>query len=305
MLRFIRWTVGLAVAVIVGTLFGATLGAVGPAGATTPSKPAPDCRSVSTTVNRPDHGHGTVNGGYWANMKLTRVTTFCLVPAPQRAAAEAEADVKVTEVVPPAKALYLVKVVETGTLTTIAGAALSPNDAKPLAGNVPGAVSGGWVQLLVADAGWLGYQGRHDGATLSGQTWTDNKGAWAADVWGGEDAKVFPIKHYGWTYQTCVSKIVKSGYTEQWIDTSGKDNDGTADSAGDIVGKACPAPSPSASVSAGPSAPAVSTSPSAPAGLPVTGTNVWYVIGTGAALVAVGAVLFGLARRRRGTEFTA
>jgi LPXTG-motif cell wall-anchored protein len=277
----------LAAVLLTGALLGATPGI---ANATTPK--LTDCRSVTTTVNRPDHGHGETNGGYWANMHLTRVTTFCVVPVPNRA--EVQAEVEATVVVPPAKALYRVTVTETGTLTTIAGAKLSPNDAKDLA-VVPGAVSGGWLQLLVADAGWLGYEGNHNGETLNGQTWTDNKSSWAADVWGGDDAKVSPIKHYGWVYQTCVAKIVKSGYVEQWIDSSAPgNNDGQSNSAGDIVGKPCPSASPSASTAA----PLPSTS-TQPASLPVTGSKPLIMGGIGAAVLAAGVVLVLVMRRRR------
>lgn len=290
------------IAALVGTFFGATAGAVG-AGATTPK--LTDCRSVTTTVHRPDHGHGTTNGGYWANMHLTRTTTFCVVPVPDRA--EVQKDAEVTLVAPPAKALYLVTVTEVGTLTTIAGANLSPNDGKNLA-VVSGAVAGGWWQLLVADAGWLGYEGNYNGATLSGQTWTDNKGSWAAAVWGGDDAKVSPIKKYGWTYQTCVPKIVKSGYVEQWVDSSApSNNDGQSNSAGDIVGLPCPSASPSASAptSPAPSLPAPSSS-NVGVSLPVTGSPIPGIAITGVVLLTGGAVLFVLAHRRRTrTEFTA
>ncbi|MEV4135536.1 LPXTG cell wall anchor domain-containing protein [Dactylosporangium sp. NPDC049742] len=55
-----------------------------------------------------------------------------------------------------------------------------------------------------------------------------------------------------------------------------------------------------------PSAP-VSPSPSASGGpsLPVTGTNIWLLTGGGAALIAVGAVLFMAYRRRQSVKFVA
>ncbi|MFL6071790.1 MAG: LPXTG cell wall anchor domain-containing protein [Mycobacteriales bacterium] len=90
---------------------------------------------------------------------------------------------------------------------------------------------------------------------------------------------------YSWIYKTCV---------EQWTDAS-TNNDGQADSAGDITGKACP-PSPS---------PTPSDTGSAPAGqgggagnLPTTGTSVVLLMVIGGALIVVGAVAMSTSRRR-------
>jgi LPXTG-motif cell wall-anchored protein len=40
-------------------------------------------------------------------------------------------------------------------------------------------------------------------------------------------------------------------------------------------------------------------------GLPVTGTNIWLIAGTGSALLLTGGVLFVLRRRRESVKFVA
>src|SRR5690349_13403626 len=95
--------------------------------------PPPDCKTTKTTLAHPDHGHGTVNGGFWADVVIVRTTKFCVVPEQAPA---------VKEVSPPQTVHYKATVSDEGTLTTIAGATLSPNNAAALVGGVKGKVVG-------------------------------------------------------------------------------------------------------------------------------------------------------------------
>lgn len=286
------------VAVAVGALGAIAFGVPARAHNVTVAQAEPDCKTTVTYLNRPDHGHGTVNGGFWANLKITRTTKICVVPVDNTAKL----------VAPPATVHYKATVKDEGTFITIAGTALSPNDAKLLVGGVHGTVVGSFSQDFLAAEGWLYYQGAMNGKTYNGAGNPVSTSNWVSAVWGGDDFKSDGMNDdWIWTYKTC---------SEQWVDSSAAANeDGASDSAGDIIGKPCasaspsPSASPSTSVKASASATPLPTS-FVPAGgsagsgsLPVTGSKVTVIVGFGAVLVALGAGLFLASRRRNKSEF--
>jgi len=286
--RFALATLVAAIAMLSPTLFGGTAHAA-----------VQDCKTTTTNLNRPDHGHGTVNGGYWANLSIVRKTVICII---------VDSELKAQDVQPPAMVHYHANVTDNGTLVTIAGATLSPNDAKPLKGGVKGVVQGSYTQDFYAEAGWLKYQGNFNGQTYSGTNNPSSTGDWVKKVWGGDDFKSKGLNDdWLWAYQTCVKEYVSEGFVEMWVDSGAKDNnDGQSDSAGDITGKPCPSASPSASHAATTPAGATPT-PSVPS-LPVTGANVPILLGGGGALLIAGLLIVGtlyMRKRRDRVRFVA
>lgn len=286
----------------------ATLGLISSTGAVlvgvTPASAAEDCKTTVTNLSRPDHGHGTVNGGFWANLVIKRTTKFCVVPAEQGPAVKA--------VAPPATVHYHVVVTDEGTFTTIAGATLSPNNAMPLTGGVKGKVRGGFSQDLWAPAGWLNYQGNYDGQSFAGLDNPTTTGKWVAAVWGGEVKTEGLNNDWGWVYWTCSDSFdlrkLKDFKGEYWWDAaSPASDDGQSVLAGDITGKrACPSASPSASVTptGTPTQPNPTTTPVGTSdSLPLTGAPIATLVGSAIALMLVGGFLIRLALRRRMAKF--
>lgn len=258
--------------------------------------PPPDCKTVATTLSRPDHGHGTVNGGFWANLVIKRTTKFCVVPD--------EAPVA-KEVSPPDTVHYKATVTDEGTLTTIAGATLSPNNAAVLTGGVKGKVKGGFTQDLFAPAGWLNYQGNFNGQSYSGLNNPASTGEWVAKVWGGEVKTEGLNNNWWWLYWLCGDQPdlvhLDDFEGEYWWDAAvPASDDGQTVLAGDILGKqVCATPSASASVSASVSASTPAVVPVGNDGLPLTGTPVWTLVWIGGGVVLVGTVLLMVGKRRR------
>lgn len=261
-----------------------TLSLIGLGGVAQAEAP-PDCKTTVTNLNRPDHGHGTINGGYWANLSIKRTTTICVVVP----------DVSTNTVQPPAEAHYKATVKDVGTFVTIAGATLSPNNAAALAGGTNGKVLGGFTQDFEGAAGWLKYHGNYNGQTYSGINNPVLTGKWVEGVYGGDDFKSRRLNDdWSWRYWTCAEEL-KSALEFWWDAADPASSDGTTEAAGDITGKACPAtptPTPTPSASASATTPVVS--------LPVTGsqTSALAFVGGAAVLVGVIVLLFSLLRRR-------
>lgn len=266
--------------------------------------PAQDCKTVVTNLSRPDHGHGTVNGGYWADLAIKRTTKFCVVPEEQAPA--------VKEVTPPATVHYKAIVSDEGTLTTIAGSTLSPNNAAQLVGGVKGKLKGGFTQDLWAPAGWLNYQGNFNGQSYSGLNNPSTTGEWVAKVWGGDIKTEGLNNNWWWLYWLCGDqpdlRHLNDFHGEYWWDAAEPaSDDGQNVLAGDILGKqVCASPSASASASASPS-PTVSTSE---VSLPLTSSdrNVGNLVWIGGGMVTLALLIFGLlwqSRRRNRVVFRA
>lgn len=247
---------------------------------------APDCKTVvSHLVDRPDNGHGTP--GTWALDTMTRTVKVCHLP-------EAEAAPAVAKTVEVDAWTYTAALVDDGTFVTQGSATGSPNAGAAIVAGMHGTVKG--------VAGFAKFTAAHDwaywnGAALDGKTFTglapSSTGSWIGNLWsdgfGGTQ-----IVAYKWIYKTC---------TESWVDSSEEANgDGTADVAGDITGKACPSPSPSAPA---PTTPAATVSATPAASLPVTGPGgTGVLLAVGAGLILGGAMLYTTVRRRR-VRFTA
>lgn len=238
-----------------------------------------NCKTTTTHLNRPDHGHGVENGGYWTNLSITRTTKICVVPPAEAAK---------INVAPPVQTHYKATVKDEGTLVTIAGAHLSPNEGKALIGGIHGTVVGGYTQDFWAEAGWLNYQGNFDGGNYNGIGNPASTGNWVKAVWGGSDFKSEGLNEdWSWTYKTC---------SEQWIDAA-NNKDGQGEGAGDITGKPCA--SPSTSVTASPAHPSSTAAAPGFGQLPVTGSKIPLIVGSGVFLSAVGILLVWLFRKRR------
>lgn len=263
-----------------------------------PASAAEDCKTTVTTLARPDHGHGTVNGGYWANLVVTRTTKICTVPQESAPAVKA--------VAPPDTVHYKATVTDEGTLTTIAGATLSPNNAQQLVGGVKGKVKGGFTQDFWASAGWLDYQGNYDKGSYSGVNNPASTGEWVAKVYGGEIKTDGLNNDWSWLYWTCSDTIdlrkLKDFKGQYWWDAaSPASNDGTTVLAGDITGKKpCPAPS-SASPSATAPSPTVSVTPvgNSSDGLPLTGAPIATLVGSAVILMLLGGAAIRIWRKRQ------
>ena len=284
--RRVAGLVAVAVAAVAGAFMAA-------AAANATESAAPDCRTVvSHLVDRPDGGHGTP--ATWALDTMTRTVKVCHTPeaAPMQAQ---------TQTFP---WTYTATLVDDGTFVTQGGPAGSPNNGVALTGGVHGTVHG--------DAAFAKFTAGHHWAHWNGPALDDKTfhgsapsgiSDWIKNLWsdgfGGTK-----IVDYRWAYRTC---------SESWVDSSAVGNgDGTADGphgAGDITGKPCASPSPSASASVKPSVPAsatpVHTASATPTpGLPVTGPGTGVLVGTGLALLLGGGVLVVVLRRRR-VRFTA
>jgi hypothetical protein len=225
--RITRRAIGGAIALTLGTAYGATLGG-GPAGA----EPLPDCKTVTTNiVDRPDNGHGTGNPGagltgYWADVTGTRTVKVCVV-VPQVAALVAVDG-----------ATYTATVVDSGTLVTRGGDMLSPNKGVKLLAGLKGTWNGGFEATYTAPAPtspgvWPNWTPENIPATVTGDPRTSDvdsnptNGSWLQALYTGTKLISDNLTSaYSWTYTTC---------NEQWIDA--EDNkDGQGEGAGDITG---------------------------------------------------------------------
>jgi LPXTG-motif cell wall-anchored protein len=246
---------------------GAVAAIAGPASAV-----ASTCKTATTTLtDRPDSGlHGD-----WAKDAITRTVKLCEavpgVPGPDGG-----------------KSTYIASVADTGTFTTVAGK--SPNAGVTLPAGIVGKLAGGYTATFTATPAFATYQHVFDGKTYSG-TAPSTTGDWVAKLWGGEDfTSVTNLGGWTWTYWTCSVDLAKA--TEKFVNAE-------AGNAGDITGIACPTVAPVVlpTVSASPSA-SPSTGGTA-AGLPVTGSQTGLLAAGGAVLLAAGAGLVLLGRRRK------
>lgn len=288
--RFVRALAGLTAAALI-VLMAVLLGQ--PAGAATTPTPATDCKTVVTHLaNRPDHGHGTPD--VWALDTMTRTVEVCAQQPAQNAAVAIETWT------------YTATLTDVGTFLTQAGPTGSPNDGKPLVGGVAGALQGKAIfNKFTAPHDWIAWDpSAVDGKNFNG-TEPGSTGDWLKLLWK-DGLKQSGIDSYAWIYQTCVGKIVRKGYVEQWVDSS-SNHDGQDASAGDITGKRCPTGSPSPSATTPSALPSLPLPTTPGVSLPVTGSNVPLLIGGGVTLVTAGAVLLVLTlrRRRNRVEFTA
>jgi len=137
--------------------------------------------------------------GDWATLALMRSTQICRT----------------------AENTYTAVITDDGTLTTLAS--LSPRQGLPLAAGITGTVHGTYNWTLVAENLNLD--------NLISPAADTKTGAWLETLVTASGGKFCSdVAHeYNWTYVTC---------SEQWIDASSND-DGQADTAGDITGKAC------------------------------------------------------------------
>lgn len=279
-----RWLarVGLIAGFIVGTAFAGAAGAHS-AGAT----PPPDCKTVTThLVNRPDHGHGTPD--VWALDTVTRTVKVCAQPPATLQAEKIAIDTWT----------YTAELTDVGTFLTQAGVHGSPNNGASLAGGVHGAVLGvATFAKFTAPHDW----GYWDASTLDGKTFNGSEPTstsdWLKLLWK-DGFSGSSITKYSWVYQTCVDKIVKSGWVEQWVDAS-FNNDGQNANAGDIRGRTCPTRSPSPSPSASKTTTGGAVTTGGTPSLPVTGAPVPLIVLGGLVLVGAGIAGVILARRRR------
>jgi LPXTG-motif cell wall-anchored protein len=229
--------------------------------------------------NNQDNGHH----GAWAFLQYDRTITFTPTPG--------------------VTGEYQVLLTDEGTFTTIDGA-LSPRDGVKMAKQT-GTFTGHFSLVVTSKTApsstgvKSAYDFKCDGKT--GNRLQDCPGMpastsnWPALYLGGtpggngKDVTVPPTVQitggdYSWIYTTCA---------EQWTDALAND-DGKADTAGDITGKACP-PS-----SASPTPSDTGSAPAAPGGgnLPTTGTSVVLLVLVGGALIVGGAVAMSTSRRR-------
>ncbi|MCW2639303.1 MAG: hypothetical protein JWP76_1609 [Dactylosporangium sp.] len=259
----------LTTAALVAVATGAFVaGVAGPAAATTPTCDNGPKTVVTHLVNRPDSGHH----GDWALDTMDRKVTITKVEATQPTIMETNTW------------SYQAVVTDEGTFVTKGGEKLSPNKGQDLPAGVSGKISGKFTVDFTAPACFRGYQGNH--GDLSTKT-----GKWVAKVWGDDELNITTNldANYQWTYTTC---------SERWLDAYNNE-DGQAEGAGDITGKACPTPTATAT----PTAAATPSTGGQAGGLPVTGSNTGILAGGAVLLVAVGAGLFLVGHRRR--KFTA
>lgn len=262
--------------------------------------PAPETKTVTTNlVDHEDRGHGSPPPAVWALDTFTRGVTitggpFYVLPSTEDTEASVAAKIVETQKEKPEYTLcdvvkylhlkwnYHAVVKDNGTFVTVAGDTLSPNAGAPLAGDVPGTMTGGFTADLVAPAHWCTF----DASDLDGKTVEGSDGpttpTWVSSLFGSDETAI--NDDWAWTYKTCV---------EQWWDAADEDSsDGTTEAAGDITGKPCPTtPAPTT----------VTVVANAPQ-LPVTGASVTTFVAAGVGLVLVGAgLLVGLSvfRRRR------
>jgi hypothetical protein len=266
-------SIRLTLALLVGALFVVPFGTAAHAA-------EPDCKTVTShLVNRPDNGHGTP--AVWALDTVDRTVKVCHVEP--EVAAKVAIDTWT----------YSATLTDTGTFKTQPSAHGSPNAGAQLlaqTGTVHGEAT---FATFTAPHDW----GYWNDTALQGKTFTGSAPSgtsdWVKHLWT-DGFSGTQIADYSWNYATC---------TEQWVDSSAEGNDdGQADSAGDITGKACPSPSPSPSHST--AAPTVSASPAAGASLPVTGNRPWLYAGAGLLALGLG-VAFVIAGRSKRRNFQA
>lgn len=180
---------------------------------------------------------------------------------------------------------YHATVADKGTFKTVAGEDLSPRAGDALLGDVPGTLVGGFTADFTAPAHWCSF----DDSKLNGKTLTGDDAPRSSEWFKclfGDKLDGSPINDdWTWTYKTCI---------EQWVD-SADNNDGQDEEAGDITGKACPTPTPTAVPTT--EAPVVV----AAAQLPVTGASVTTVVVVGLGFILLGGAAIFAGRRRRTT----
>lgn len=123
---------------------------------------------------------------------------------------------------------YTATITDDGTLITLDSA--SPRQGLPLAAGTTGTVHGTYDWTFVAENLNLDALVSPDPDTKTG-VWLEELVKASGGKWCSGSGH-----EYIWTYITC---------SEQWVDASSND-DGQVDTAGDITGKACPTPVPSA-----------------------------------------------------------
>lgn len=282
-----------AISALILATFGVLAGAI-PAQA---AAPKPEHKTVVTTVtDRPENG----NHGVWATDKLTRTVELTggpvyVVPAPALKADGTQQELCDSVAALGLRWSYTATVGDDGTFLTKAGSALSPNDGKPLMGGVSGTVKGSFTASFTAPAHWCTFKpGPLNGKTVKGAD-APKTSEWVKSLFtdGFDGASI--NDDWSWTYKAC---------SESWWDAkNARSNDGETDEAGDITGKACPPPSPSAG-------PVVQSPPGADGSggstsLPVTGDSGTQIVGIGAVLLAAGVGVLLLVRRRRRLRFEA
>jgi LPXTG-motif cell wall-anchored protein len=215
-------------AAVVGLATFGTLAVSSTAGATLAPQ---DCKTVSGTLDgRPDNGHGHGGApadGNWAKVTGKRTITVCTADVSAPAAAKVQVD----------DADFHATVVDEGTLVTLGGDHLSPNNGVKLVANVHGSWKGGFSATFKAPrpnakGDWPNWTPN----TINGKTFkgTDGPktGEWVSKLWTGAELKVDEggwTAKYSWTYATC---------NEKWVDAYNNDdgkNDGPH-GAGDITG---------------------------------------------------------------------
>jgi hypothetical protein len=199
------------------------------------------------------------NGNNWATTTLTRKLKVCVVSKP----AEGVWTYKAT-------------VTDNGTFVTLAGDSPGAGTTAKLKGGFKGDVAGGFTATFTAPREWDGSLTKPAASTKTGD-WV--KAAFPTATFDTAGA----VAGWGWTYTTCAG--------EKWVNAE-KGN------SGDITEKACPTKSPTAKPTT-PGAPPAAGNPGAGGSLPVTGVSGSTLAGGGLALLVLGTIAIGLARRKR------
>lgn len=225
--------------------------------------------SKATVKNSPDDGCPV-----WARDTFTRTTTITSL----------------------GEGKYKVAIKDEGTFVTQPGSKTPGDASKTIGAEVTGSINGTGeftVTGTLLDSTAL--------AALNGKTYDNGSYDCKSDVPSAKTTGNWPLKFFAagatttgidpwtWTYATACEKRVESS---------------KAQPDGNITGKVCPSPSPSAS-SSKPPTPKASTSPTVAASLPVTGPgDTTLLVSIGAGLLGLGTVVV-LATKRRRKAFTA